>query len=124
MFKRSYINAHKDHPHYITNSKLEGLKKRVNLSYDEEDLLRILKNLSDPTKLKAYLLLHKVEEIPVSDIALLIGVTRSAASHALMDLRNLGLVTSHRCGQLICYSLVRNKRENKLLNFLKILEKY
>lgn len=119
MFNRSYINGHERHPHYLTNSKLVSLQKRVSLSSEEEGLLRIIKNLSDPTKLKIYLLLHRVEEIPVTDFTWILNISQSAVSHALSDLKNLGLVESHRCGQLICYSLTKDKRQNKFLIFFE-----
>lgn len=126
MLNRSYIKGHEGHPHYLTDSKVASLQKNVKLSGDEEQLLKIIKNLSDPTKLKIYLILHKVEEIPVTDLVQVLGLTQSAISHALADLKNLGLVESHRCGMLICYSLSNGKKQkeksspyyiNKFLSF-------
>lgn len=119
MFNRSYIKGHEGHPHYITDSKVTSLQKSVNLHGGEEELLRIIKNLSDPTKLKIYLLLHKVEEIPVTDITQILNMSQSAVSHALSDLKNLGLIESHRCGQLICYSLSNGKKKSKFLSFFE-----
>lgn len=117
MFNRAYIQGHKGHPHYITNSKISSLQKTINLSQDEEELVRIIRNLSDPTKLKIYLILHKVEEIPVVDLTQVLGLSQSAISHALSDLKNLGLVECHRCGQLICYSLANGRKKNRFLSF-------
>ena len=119
MFNRSYIEAHEGHLHYFTDSKVAFLQKTVRFSIDEEGLVRIIRNLSDPTKLKIYLLLHKVEEISVTDLTQILGLTQSGVSHALSDLKNLGLVESHRCGQLICYSLTNGKKKNKFLNFFE-----
>ncbi|MBI2593970.1 winged helix-turn-helix transcriptional regulator [Candidatus Daviesbacteria bacterium] len=119
MLNRSYIKGHEGHPHYITDSKVASLQKNVSFSGDEEELLRIVKNLSDPTKLKIYLLLHKVEEIPVTDITQILNISQSAISHALSDLRNLGLIEAHRCGQLICYSLSNGKKKSKFLSFFE-----
>lgn len=123
MFKHSYIKGHEGHPHYISDSKVASLQKSVSFSGEEEELLRILKNLSDPTKLKIYLLLHKVEEIPVTDITQILNISQSAVSHALADLKNLGLIEAQRCGQLICYSLSNGKKKNKFLNFLEKFKK-
>lgn len=117
MSNRSYIQGHEGHPHYVTNSKISSLQKTVSFSAEEEELVRIIRNLSDPTKLKIYLILHKVEEIPVADLTQILGLSQSAISHALSDLKNLGLVECHRCGQLICYSLLNGKRGNKFLSF-------
>ncbi len=119
MLNRSYINGHEGHPHYLTNSKILSLQKSVNFSVEEEELVRIIRNLSDPTKLKIYLLLTKVKEIPVTDLTQILSLTQSGVSHALADLKNLGLVESHRCGQLICYSLTMDKKKNKFLSFFE-----
>lgn len=120
MLNRSYIQVHKGHPHYLTDSKVSLLQKSTNLSKQEEQLIRVIRNLSDPTKTRIYCLLHKVEEISVTDLTLVLGLTQSAVSHALSNLKTLGLVEAHRCGQLICYSLALPSNEPK---FFKLLEK-
>lgn len=119
MFIHSYILRHRRHPHYLTDSKILSLQNKTYFSKEEEELIRIIRNLSDPTKLKIYLLLHKVEEISVTDLTQILGTTQSAVSHALADLKNLGLVECHRCGQLICYSLKSRKKNNEFLNLFK-----
>lgn len=86
-------------------------------SHKEEELVRIIRNLSDPTKLKIYVLLNKVEEISVTDLTQILNLSQSAISHALADLKNLGLIECHRCGQLICYSLINGNKKNKFLTF-------
>lgn len=116
MLNRSYIQGHKGHPHYLTDFKFLSLQKSINFSFKEVELIRIIRNLSDPTKLKIYLLLHKAEEIPVTDLTQILGLSQSAISHALSDLKNLGIVEYHRCGQLICYSLSNGKKK-KFLSF-------
>lgn len=119
MLNRSYIQGHEGHPHYRSDSKLSSLQKNISFSAEEDELIRIIRNLSDPTKLKIYLLLHKVEEISVTDLTQILGLTQSAISHALSDLKNLELVDCHRCGKLICYSLKRESRKKSFLSFLK-----
>lgn len=121
MLNRSYIVRHKGHPHYIQDSKLLFLLRKANSQINEKNL-EVVKNLSDPTKLKIYLLLARVKEIPVSDIKQILGLSQSAISHALSDLRKIGLVEAHRCGQLICYSLKNNKRKG-ILSFLERLSR-
>lgn len=105
MFNRSYILGHEGHPHYLSNSKIESLKNVVILSENDGELLTIIKALSDSTKYRIYLLLQQVEEIPVSDIANLLNLSQSSVSHALSDLKLVGIVEAHKCGKLICYSL-------------------
>lgn len=119
MLNRSYIQQHTGHPHYLTDSKVLSLQKETKLSVEKEELLRILRNLSNPTKLKIYLLLTKVKAMPVTDITQILDLSQSAVSHALSDLKNLGLVESYRCGQLICYFLSNGERKHKFLNFLE-----
>lgn len=115
MLNRSYIQGHERHSHYLSDLKILSLQRNIHFSEDEEVLIRVVKHLSDPTKLKIYFLLHNVEEIPVTDITHILHISQSAASHALSDLRNFDLVESHRCGQLICYSLKKSKIHNKFL---------
>ena len=122
MLNRSYITPHKSHPHYLTDSKILSLQTKTYFSKEEDELIRIIRNLSDPTKLKVYLLLHKVEEMSVTDLTQILGLSQSAVSHVLSDLKNLGLVKPHRCGQLICYSLSNGRRKNKFLSFFNFLK--
>ncbi len=119
MLNRSYVQPHKGHPHYIIDSKILSLQKRIKFSVEEEGFLRIIHNLSDPTKSKIYLLLAKVKAMPVTDMTQILGLSQSAVSHALADLKKLGLVESYRCGQLICYSLSNGKKKNKFSSFLE-----
>lgn len=119
MLNRSYIQGHERHPHYLTDSEVLKLQSTINFSAEEEESVRIIRNLSDPTKLKIYMVLYKTEEISVTDLTQILNLSQSAVSHALADLKNLGLVESHRCGQLICYSLKRESRKKSFLSFLK-----
>jgi len=120
MHNRSYIKGHENHPHYISDKTLSNLQKNYGSLDKHQNILTILKNLSDPTKLSIYLLLHKVEEIPVTDIVLVLGISQSAVSHALADLKEIDLVDCSRCGQLMCYSL---KKQPAKKNLLSVIEK-
>lgn len=118
MLNRSYIDGHEGHPHYISDKTIKKLKSKFSNSKKREDILLVLKTLSDPTRLNIYLLLHKVDEIPVTDICHVLNLNPSTASHALSDLKKLSLVENNRCGQLICYSLKKQpKKRNILLSF-------
>jgi DNA-binding transcriptional ArsR family regulator len=110
MHKRSYIKDHEEHPHYVSDNSLKLLQRNFGDISKHDDILTILKNLSDPTKLSIYLLLHKVDEIPVTDIVHVLGVSQSAVSHALSDLKKLDLVECARCGQLMCYRLKKQPK--------------
>lgn len=122
MLNRSYINGHEGHPHHITDKQVQVLKNTFKDISEHQDMILILKNLSDPTKLSIYLLLHKVDEIPVTDISHVLDLSQSAVSHALSDLKKLDLVDCSRCGQLMCYSL--KKQPKKRTSLLSIFEKF
>lgn len=123
MFNRSYIELHKGHPHYISDSKMLSLQRMANFSDKEEEFIRVMRNLSDPTKLKIYFLLNKVKEISVNDIAQILNLNQSAISHALSDLKNLGIIDAKRCGQFICYFLKKSKDSLSWKKFLNKIVK-
>lgn len=118
MFNRSYIYRHQGHPHYLTDSKISSLQKYV-VPLAKEEGAEITRHLSDPTKLKIYIVLTRTQEVPVSDLVNILGISQSAVSHALSDLKQLGIIQSHRCGQLICYSLKSSQKLFKLRTFLR-----
>ena len=73
----------------------------------EEEYLRLatlFKMFGDGTRVK---ILHALEqnEMCVCDLAALLGVTKSAASHQLKALRLANLVKFRRDGQVVYYSL-------------------
>jgi len=60
--------------------------------------------LSDPTRLRIISALN-ASELCVCDIAAVLGLTESAVSHQLRQLKRLGLVRSRRDGRMSIYSL-------------------
>jgi len=117
MFKQSYIDGHQGHPHYVTNTQLKSLQKSISHNGDDANFLNIIKNLSDPTKFKIFMLLHKVDDISVSGISESLNESQSTISHALSDLKNIGLIKSYRCGKLLCYTLVdKDKKTSNYIN--------
>lgn len=67
-------------------------------------LAALLKLFGDPTRVR---LLHALEqrELCVCDLAALLGVTKSAVSHQLKQLRLANLVRARREGQVVYYAL-------------------
>jgi len=65
----------------------------------------LLKAAADPGRLKILLALA-VQEMCVCDIAALLEVSESAASHQIRILRNMNLVKNRREGQVLYYRLV------------------
>ena len=121
MFNRSYMEGHEGHPHHLTDAQIKSLRKKFGGTHDQH-ILQVLKNLSDPTKFCIYMLLTTVDEIPVTDIGHILDLSQSAVSHALSDLKKLGLVECKRCGQLRCYSLKKQTKDQSVL--LSILQRF
>jgi ArsR family transcriptional regulator len=67
-------------------------------------LAGIFKALSDPTRLRIISALAE-REFCVGDLAEALGMEQSAVSHQLSDMRDMGLVRSHREGRRIYYRL-------------------
>ncbi len=67
-------------------------------------LAGIFKALSDPTRLRIISALAE-REFCVGDLAEALGMEQSAVSHQLGDMRDMGLVRSHREGRHVYYRL-------------------
>ena len=67
-------------------------------------LIQIFQALSDLTRAKVIYALTQGER-NVNDLALLVGASPSAVSHHLRRLRDTGLVTYHRHGNQVFYSI-------------------
>ena len=63
----------------------------------------VLAALGDPNRLGILLALHHAGDLCVSDLAVVVGMSDSAVSHALRLLRAHGMVTAHREGRLVRY---------------------
>ena len=70
------------------------------------DLASILKAAAEPTRLRLLNLLRN-GDICVCDLQAILGLPQHAVSRHLAVLRHAGLVTDHRHGQRVIYSLVR-----------------
>ncbi len=71
------------------------------------DLASILKAAGEPTRLRLLNLLRN-GDICVCDLQAILGLPQHAVSRHLAVLRHAGLVTDHRRGQRVIYSLVRD----------------
>jgi ArsR family transcriptional regulator, lead/cadmium/zinc/bismuth-responsive transcriptional repressor len=63
----------------------------------------VLDALGDPNRLGILLALRHAGDLCVSDLALAVGMSDSAVSHALRLLRAHGMVSAHRQGRLVRY---------------------
>lgn len=79
---------------------------KVLQNYPETDqMVELFKALSDPGRLQILIALDS-QEMCVCDLAALLGVSESAASHQMRILRTRNLVKSRREGQVLYYRLI------------------
>ena len=78
------------------------LKGRLLGDASIEALAETFKVLGDPTRVRILDALSRAE-VPVCDLATLLGLTQSAVSHQLRLLRSMRLVKSRRVGRHIYY---------------------
>ncbi len=71
---------------------------------DVEGALALFRALAHPDRLRAVLALKEAPRC-VSQLTEICGISQSAMSHQLRQLRNAGLVTSERRGRQIFYQL-------------------
>lgn len=69
-----------------------------------DGLAQLFAALADPTRLRIVAALAR-RELCVCDLAATIGLTESAVSHQLRQLRGLGLVRARREGRMAYYAL-------------------
>jgi len=78
-------------------------------------LSNLYKMFADPTRLKIMWALSK-ERMCVCDLAVLLGITKSAVSHQLKSLRLTNLVHNEKEGKNVYYSLSDNHVREMLKN--------
>lgn len=75
-----------------------------------EELQRIFKTLSDPTRMRILRLL-KIEELMVQELMEVLGMAQSRVSRHLSILREAGLLTDRRDGTYVFYRFVTQDKE-------------
>ncbi len=109
------------HEDIIENVKNQMLKEDV--LFDVSDFFKIL---GDSTRAKIMWALDK-SEMCVCDLAVLLGMTKSAISHQLKTLREANLVKNRKDGKMVIYSLdddhVKDIFEKALNHVLEIKER-
>ena len=102
------------------NEKLVAkLKKKLppyKVIGEAEDIFSVL---GDATRIKILFALSQEKELCVCDIANILGLTVSAASHQLRKLRSARTVTYRNAGNMVYYSLADKYVEALLCDALK-----
>lgn len=89
----------------IHEDRLEKARKLMGEFSDIEAMSDLFKAIGDPGRLQIVLALD-AQEMCVCDLAALLGVSESAASHQIRILRTMNLVKNRREGQVLYYRLV------------------
>ena len=99
MEERAYCDCDVIHEEIVRE-----VKKKVPPTEDYVAVANLFKMFGDPSRMR---LLHalSMHEMCVCDLAVLLGVTKSAVSHQLKSLRLLNLVKYRKEGQVAFYSL-------------------
>ncbi len=89
----------------LSKKEIDSIKKELNQIQDFERRNQYFKILSDPTRHKILILLHRHMRLCVCDLANILEISSSAVSQHLRRLKDIDLVSSKRQGQTIFYSL-------------------
>ncbi len=88
----------------IHQERVETAQQQALATEENDHLARIFKAMGDPNRLRIlWALTH--EEMCVCDLALFVGISESAVSHQLRQLRQLQLVGNRRAGPVLYYRL-------------------
>ncbi len=92
----------------LTTNQVKKIKKKIQTG--EEKLTDIFDAVSEPTRCRAFRLLIVTggEDVNVSDIAHILGMTVPAISQQLKILEQSGLVTREKTGQTVYYKIKNN----------------
>ena len=109
----------------MSNTRLDGgtigAMKQAFTDGKAESLANQLKLFACPTRLKIIKMLYVLEEVCVSDISEVLGITSPAVSQLLKRLRNAGVVASRRDSQTVYYRLRADYRVTSVI--LGLLDK-
>lgn len=89
---------------FIDEMKVKRVRKAMKSADAVAALAETFRVLGDPTRIKIAFALSR-EELCVCDIANLLGVSQSAASHSLRTLRQMKLVRFRKEGKIAYYAL-------------------
>jgi DNA-binding transcriptional ArsR family regulator len=88
----------------IHQKRVDAARDRSLPTRENEQMAALFKAMGDPNRLRILWALDH-EEMCVCDLALFVGVSESAISHQLRQLRQLQLVCNRREGPILYYRL-------------------
>lgn len=94
----------------LTNTQVKTIKKTIVTG--QVRLPTIFNAVSDPTRCRIFRLLMVThgDDVKVSDIAHIMGMTLPAISQQLKILEQSGLVTREKIGKIVYYKVKKNDR--------------
>ncbi len=105
----------------LTKNKLREIKRG---SDKNKELSIIFNALSDPGRLQIFRILLEGEDVCVSDLANILGISVPAASRQLKILEQAELIKRTRKGQMVCYqTLNKDKTTRQIISMIKRVAK-
>lgn len=105
----------------LISSKINYLKKDILKSPKFDTKAALIKCMGDPTCLKILYIMSEEKEICPSDVANILGISMPAVSHQLSRLKQMGIVSSKRMGQMICYGFSDTPKAKSIKKLIKAL---
>lgn len=104
----------------LTNTQIRTIKQNITVGQDR--LPVIFNAVSDPTRCRIFrlLMVTKGEDVKVTDIAHIMGMTVPAISQQLKVLEQSGLVRREKAGQIVYYKIRTNDQLVK--SIVKIIQ--
>lgn len=88
----------------MTENEIQEFQKELLETEEYEALMGLFKMFADATRLKIFFVLSK-KSCSVNDLSHILGMSQSAVSHQLSNLRKLNLVKFEKVGLNVFYSL-------------------
>lgn len=101
-------------PPQTERERIRRWKKTMEFTPDLDERAAVLDVVAQPTRLRLFYLLDRLEQVCVCDLGEILGITQSAVSQHLAKFKAYGLVIARRDGQTLYYRL-SDKPETKLL---------
>jgi len=98
----------------MSNKEMAQIRENLEGTPDLEEAAELMGLAGNSTRLKLLYLLENMEELNVSDLAEMLGVSVSAVSQHLAKLKAYGLVAPRRDAQTIYYRLTTHGFNDKL----------
>lgn len=103
----------------LTPNQIKIIKK--NITYDQDRLPAVFNAVSDPNRCRIFRLLMVTggEDVKVTDIAHIMGMSVPAISQHLKTLEHSGLVTREKTGQTVYYRIKKDRLVSAIVEIIK-----